>query len=198
MIDVATLVNSGAEYKDYPKGAMVFEALTYPQFYYQIASGQVKMNNYSESGKEFIQNIFSEGQSFGEPPLFIDEPYPANAVALTATTLLQISKEQFFVMLYQHPEVSIAVNRSLARRLFFKAIMAPEISSKEPEKKLLALLDYIKNHSDRPRDSEPVLIPMTRQQLGDLTGLRVETVIRTVKQLEREGKLQIINRKIYR
>ncbi|MBW3519146.1 Crp/Fnr family transcriptional regulator [Flavobacterium sp. NKUCC04_CG] len=198
MIDVATLIQSGAEQKNYPKGTVIFEAKTYPKFYYQIVVGKVKMNNYSESGKEFIQNIFTAGQSFGEPPLFIDEPYPANAIALTAISLLQISKEQFFVMLYQHPEVSIAVNRSLARRLFFKAVMAPEISAKEPEKKLLALMDYIKNHSENPLDDTPFLIPMTRQQLADLTGLRVETVIRTIKQLEKEGKLQIIQRKIYR
>ncbi len=198
MIDVATLIQSGAEQKNYPKGVVIFEAKTYPKFYYQIVVGKVKMNNYSESGKEFIQNIFTAGQSFGEPPLFIDEPYPANAIALTAITLLQISKEQFFVMLYQHPEVSIAVNRSLARRLFFKAVMAPEISAKEPEKKLLALMDYIKNHSENPLDDTPFLIPMTRQQLADLTGLRVETVIRTIKQLEKVGKLQIIQRKIYR
>lgn len=198
MIDVATLIQSGAEQKNYPKGAVIFEAKTYPMFYYQIVVGKVKMNNYYESGKEFIQNIFTAGQSFGEPPLFIDEPYPANAIALTAISLLQISKEQFFVMLYQHPEVSIAVNRSLARRLFFKAVMAPEISAKEPEKKLLALIDYIKNHSENPLDDMPFLIPMTRQQLADLTGLRVETVIRTIKQLEKAGKLQIIQRKIYR
>lgn len=198
MIEVHTLVQSGAEQKNYPKGTVIFEAKTYPKFYYQIVVGKVKMNNYSESGKEFIQNIFTAGQSFGEPPLFIDEPYPANAIALTDITLLQISKEQFFVMLYQHPEVSIAVNRSLARRLFFKAVMAPEISSKEPEKKLLALMDYIKNHGENPLDDTPFLIPMTRQQLADLTGLRVETVIRTIKQLEKDGKLQIIKRKIYR
>ncbi len=198
MIDAVTLVNSGAEYRDYPKGTVIFEAGTYPRFYYQIFSGVVKMNNYSETGKEFIQNIFNPGESFGEPPLFIEEPYPANAIALSDIVLLQITMDSFYNMLKKHPEVSIALNKSLARRLYFKAIMAPEISAKEPEKRLLALMDYTKSQRENTKPEIPYLIPLTRQQLADLTGLRVETVIRTIKQLEKEGKLKIINRKIYK
>lgn len=40
-------------------------------------------------------------------------------------------------------------------------------------------------------------VSLTRQQLADLTGLRVETVIRTIKNLATKKKLEIINRKIF-
>lgn len=155
------------------------------------------MNNYNEEGKEFIQNIFTAGQSFGEPPLFIDEPYPANAVALSNVELIALGKDDFLKMLYQHPEVSIEINRSLARRLFYKAVMAPEISSQDSNKRLKTLFNYQKGHSNATDGPFTYMVPLTRQQIADLTGLRVETVIRGVKELEKEGYLLIRQRKIF-
>ncbi len=197
MIDLNLLLEFGGERRKIKKNEVIFEEGTFPAFYYQIIEGEVKMNNFTEDGKEFIQNIFTLGQSFGEPPLFIDEPYPANAIAITPSVLMQIPKNAFYSLLKQYPEVSLAINKSLARRLYYKSVMAPEISSQDPEKRLLTLMDYLKSHYSEDLKEE-YIIPMTRQQLADLTGLRVETVIRTIKQLEKRGDLKIIQRKIYR
>jgi len=41
-------------------------------------------------------------------------------------------------------------------------------------------------------------VSLTRQQIADFTGLRVETVIRSVKTLEKEGSLKLIGHKVYR
>jgi CRP-like cAMP-binding protein len=40
-------------------------------------------------------------------------------------------------------------------------------------------------------------IKLTRQQIADMTGLRVETVIRTIKQLEEKGEVTIEKGKVY-
>ena len=48
------------------------------------------------------------------------------------------------------------------------------------------------------KEEDGYKIDLTRQQMGDLTGLRVETVIRTIKTLEKKGELKIVNRKVYR
>jgi CRP-like cAMP-binding protein len=42
------------------------------------------------------------------------------------------------------------------------------------------------------------VVPVTRQEIADMTGLRVETVIRKVGLLEEQGKLYISDRKILR
>ncbi|HUH25866.1 MAG TPA: Crp/Fnr family transcriptional regulator [Flavobacterium sp.] len=194
MINEELLLQFGAEIRKVKKNELIFEVGHYPSFYYQIKEGKVKMNNFTEDGKEFIQNIFVEGQSFGEPPLFIDEPYPANAVAVTKGKIVQINKTAFYEMLYQQPEVSLALNKSLARRLYYKSIMAPELSSQKPEKRLMKLLNYLKER-EKEKETEFV-VDLSRQQLADLTGLRVETVIRSIKKLEQKEKLQIRDGKI--
>ncbi|MBK8604199.1 MAG: winged helix-turn-helix domain-containing protein [Saprospiraceae bacterium] len=41
-----------------------------------------------------------------------------------------------------------------------------------------------------------MIVPYTRQQIANITGLRVETVIRTIIKLSGDNKLKIVNRKI--
>ena len=82
--------------KSYNSETFLFQEGEGANHYFQIVSGQVKMLNINNDGKEFIQGIFSEGQSFGEPPLFLNEPYPASARTITATKVFKIHKIEFF------------------------------------------------------------------------------------------------------
>ena len=75
--------------------------------------------------------------------------------------------------------------------------MATEISTHEPEHRILKLIDYLKSQDKISLDTK-YRVELTRQQIADLTGLRVETVIRAVKSLERKKELQIEDRKIFR
>jgi len=92
MIKVDLILSCGGTLRNVVKNEMIFKAGHFPSYYYQVVEGKVKMNNYSDDGKEFIQEIFTAGRSFGEPPLFINEPYPANAIAISAGVVVQITK----------------------------------------------------------------------------------------------------------
>jgi len=195
MIPVKTLLENDAEFISLEKNEFLFKQGNRAEFYYQVFSGSIKMNNYNDDGKEFIQGIFYKNQSFGEPPLFEDCEYPANAVSLEKSTLIKISKNNFFLLLEKYPKITINITKSIAKRLRYKAIMAAEISSEEASHRILTLLKYVKE--SLINKSEICEISLTRQQIGDLTGLRVETVIRSIKQLEKKGKVQIVNKKIW-
>lgn len=69
-------------------------------------------------------------------------------------------------------------------------------SSLDPEVRLMGVLRYLKSFTENktPHSFE---VLFTRQELASLTGLRVETVIRTVKKMEEKNILQIKNRKIH-
>ncbi len=198
MIDPNLLLSFGAKMKIFEKGDIVFREGDTAFYYLQVATGEVKSSNYNEEGKEFLQGIFTAGDSFGEPTLFVDEKYPATTEAVVESELYVLPKAAFFEMLRKHPETAIEISRRLAARLYYKAIMAAEISSHDPEHRLLKLLDYFKEHVDPVPTGEKYCVRFTRQQLADLTGLRVETVIRAIKTLEKKGELQIQNRKIFR
>ncbi|MFC0779741.1 Crp/Fnr family transcriptional regulator [Flavobacterium sp. HJSW_4] len=198
MITVELLEKYGVLKKSFAKNDIIFEEGNLPLHYYQIISGEIKMSNYNDDGREFIQGIFYKGQSFGEPPLFLNQKYPANAVAVENTEIFILPKESFMKLLEENPKFSIKVIENLAQRLYYKSVMAAEISTHEPEHRVLKLIDHGIAYFNFQKDKNGYLISFTRQQIGDLTGLRVETVIRTIKALEKKGELKIINRKVYR
>ena len=198
MITVELLEKYGAIKKSFDKSDIIFEEGNLPLYYHQIISGEVKMSNYNDDGREFIQGIFYNGKSFGEPPLFLNQKYPANAIAVENTEIFMLLKENFMKLLEENPKVSIKIIENLAQRLYYKSVMAAEISTHEPEHRVLKLIDHGIAYFNFQKDKNGFLINFTRQQIGDLTGLRVETVIRTIKALEKKGELKIINRKVYR
>ena len=198
MIASELLEKYGALKKSFDKNEIIFVEGSLPAHYYQIISGEVKMSNYNDDGREFIQGIFYKGQSFGEPPLFLNQNYPANAIAVDESVILLLSKSNFLKLLEENPAISLKVIENLAQRLYYKSVMAAEMSTQEPEHRVLKLIDHGIAYFNFKKDANGYLINFTRQQIGDLTGLRVETVIRTIKALEKKGLLKIINRKVYR
>ncbi|WP_025739738.1 Crp/Fnr family transcriptional regulator [Aquimarina pacifica] len=199
MIDQKELIDIGAILKKYKRGELLFKEGDLPRLYYQVHSGKIKMNNYTERGKEYIQGIFTKGKSFGEPPLFSDFKYPANAEAIIDSEVWELPKEKFLQLLKEKPEIHYKFTGALASRLYYKAVMVSEISTQEPEHRILRILNYLKKNNPKTSSQSPDLyeVELTRQQLADLTGLRVETVIRCIKKLEQKEELQIKNRKVY-
>lgn len=189
------LLAYGANYESFEANQTIFHEGNLPKFYYQIINGIVELNNYHEDGKEFIQNILHDGESFGESFLFDEKTYPTNATAKTSCTVLKLSKADFFNLLDQNPEVSSKMFKCLAERLYYKYVMLFNVSSPDPLNKLKTVMDYLKGNNDNNKYS--FQIPLTRQQLANLTGLRVETVIRTIKKMHNAHLIKVQNRKIF-
>ncbi|RXQ95718.1 Crp/Fnr family transcriptional regulator [Ancylomarina salipaludis] len=198
MINHELLLEYGGEVKTYESGERILNEGERAEYFYQVVTGQVKMNNFNEDGKEYIQGLFSAGKSFGEPPLFGNFKCPANAEAISKVEIIRLKRDDFFQLLKENPDVHLEVTTILAERLHYKAIMVSEISSNEPEHRILRLLDYLKEQFAPYKQAFSYEVKLTRQQIGDLTGLRVETVIRTIKTLEIKGEVEIRKRKVYR
>jgi CRP-like cAMP-binding protein len=164
--------------------------------YFQVETGSVKMFIASPDGQEFIQGIFSPGESFGEPPLIGKFPYPGSAKAVEASKVWKLSGEYFLQMLKENFDLHLKMTQVLCQRLRYKSMVLSEISSHDPDHRIYSLLKYYKAKNQKPGETAPIRISYTRQQIADMTGLRVETVIRTVKKMEKDGKLSLEGHKI--
>ena len=196
LISEQLLETYGATIEHYKQGDVIFSEHETPKNYYQVVSGGIKLNHYNEEGKELIFAILNQGLSVCEMLLFIDHTFPVNAVVFDQATVLRLSKARFLKMLEDHPTVSRDVNNFLAERLYQKYIMLENNSSLHANVRIKGVLDYHKSFS--PEQSQfSFLVPLTRQQIAAMTGLRTETVIRNIKKFEKEGILKIYNGKIY-
>ncbi len=194
-IDENLLRSFGGEDKVYKAKETVFKEGDHAQYYFQIVQGKVKLNTFDEEGKEFIHNILGKNQSFGDSLLFFEKKYPMNAVCLEASELIRVPKTNFLEMIRLHPDLSLSMNACLSQRLYFKIVMMQAMASQNPINRLKGLLDYLKSYHDG--DCQHCFpVHLTRQQIANLVGLRVETVIRSLKKMEKEGGIRIVNRKI--
>jgi len=194
MIPQDILEHYQAHIKSYPKDSTVFNELDTPNFYFQIKTGGIKMLNRTEDGKEFVQGFFEDNNAFGEPPLFGDFKYPASAVCTVDSAIYKLSKTSFFKLLKEHHQIHLDFTKSICKRMVYKAKIMKEVSVHPPEHRILTLLNHLKLNS---KTKGLYQVQLTRQQISDLTGLRVETVIRAIKSLEKSKKLSIIERKVY-
>ncbi len=194
MIPEDTIKKFGGSLKNYYKDQTIIREGEFADFYFQIKTGHIKMFNLTEDGKEFVQGFFKDGHSFGEPPLFGAFKYPATAMALEVSEIYLLSKASFLKLLKTHPDIHLKFTKMICKRMVYKAKIAREVSIYPPEHRILTLLHHLKGNSTMDNSFE---VPLTRQQISDLTGLRVETVIRAIKKLEKSKVLAIIDRKVF-
>lgn len=177
------------------KGETLFEQGTTASSFFQVRTGRVKMVSCTDQGREFVQGLFTDGQSFGEPPFFNDVPYPAAAVSVVESHVWSCGRERFLSLLADHPDIHLRLTKVLSGRLVYKSMMLAEIAVEEAEHRLGTLIEYFRAAQQHDQ-SQPYRVPFTRQQLADMTGLRVETVVRSVKAMEHAGVLAIDDGKI--
>jgi CRP-like cAMP-binding protein len=194
-IDIDLLFSWGAVAKKYKKNEIIFDENEVAHFYYQIIEGSVRMFNSNDEGKEFTQGLFCKGNSFGEPPLFIDQPYPSKAITIQDSTIIKLSKDKFLKILDEYPSIQKSFLLLLANKIHSKSNTSKEIINQKPEFRIVAFLNTHKKKSEC--SNEKVLIPYTRQEIANFTGLRVETVIRVLCKMNTCDKLEIVNHKIY-
>lgn len=195
-IDLNLLFTWGAVAKKYKKNDIIFSEDDLALFYFQILEGSVRMYNLSDQGKEFTQGFYSNGDSFGEPALFINEVYPTTAIASNDCIIIKLSKEKLMNILEDYPSIKLSFLELMARRTFNKTVAINQIISHKSEHRIKFFLKNYKKQNQLCY-SEKSLIPHTRQEIADSTGLCVETVIRTLSEMNKLNEVMIVKRKIY-
>ena len=196
MIDIDLLLAYGAAFKKLSKGDVIFSEGSGCSFYYQLVSGRVRWANIDEDGKEFIQLFVDPGECFGELPLFDDEPYAATAIADEDSVVIRLHRSVFQKLIKDDPELHFAFSKLLTQRIRFKFLLLKALACNDPEMRISTLLNYLKKEKKNFCEDCSQL-KLTRQQIADMTGLRVETVIRSMRHMHDKGQLLINKGKVY-
>lgn len=192
-MEIQKLIDKGFAVKTFQKDAIIYEPGMQPRYVYFIKSGEVRMVTISDEGKEFIQGVFKAGQYFGEPALLINRPYLAFTIINKVSQIIQVSKDDFFSLIENEPGFSMSIIKTLSKRLFYKSMMLEELANEKAEHRLLTIINYLLAEVKVGEQ-----LKVTRQELADMTGLRVETVIRGVKSLSSKEEISMVRGKIVR
>lgn len=196
MIDIDSLLAWGATYKKVAANETIFREGTEGHFYYQLVSGSIHWVNINDAGGEFLQEIIQPGESFGEFHLFDNSPYAATASASKDSVIIRLNKTTFLNMLKENPSIHFAFTKLFTERLRFKFLLLKELSCFGPEHRISTLFSHFKE-AKKNICEKCNQVKVTRQQIADMTGLRVETVIRSIRHLQDKGELVINKGKVY-
>lgn len=192
------LLACGAAMKQFRKGEVVFREGDQARFYHQVSEGKVKMVNVADDGRSFIQGIFFDGQSFGDAPLFEEGAYPSSAIADRDSIIIRLGARSFMQLLHDNFDVHLSITRMMARRLRSKTAKLKELTCYSPEQRIVSLMNnYKKERMDATDSRVPARIELTRQEMADMSGLRVETVIRILRSLYERDLLLIRHGKVF-
>src|SRR5271167_3277517 len=164
---------------------------------YVVQSGNVRIFKSSAGGREQVLSIDGPGSSIAELPVFDGGTYPASAQAVSDSTLLFFSRQDFQSLCVQHPQVALKVLRVVGARLRRLVGIIEELSFTTVRHRLAALLVRLaKSDGARKGDVIAVTLPINNSELAAQIGTVRELVSRNLSRLQSEGLIVVDNRKV--
>ncbi len=194
--DDETIKATKAEVKKHNKGDVIMTEGDTSQIFFYLKQGELDVFNFTEEGKEFLQHKVQPGSFFGEPAVLLQQPFPGNVeVSSDKAEIIRIKRDDFIQFMLQNPQKLLDFTSSVAQKSLRKSLSLKNIVFLNPEERVIQQIKEYKKEQGITND-EKIFIHLTRKELSNMTGLRIETIIRTVKKMEKEGKLEIISGKI--
>jgi len=157
-----------------------------------IAQGRVKMIKHSESGRETILATFGPGQIVGEVGVLVGDAYPATAQALEPTLTLSLRRAEYIEWVRNHPDLSWALITELGRRLQTAHETIRSMAVEKVERRVARVLLRMANTTGERLEGGAVRItvPLSRQDIADMAGTVIETAIRAISKLQKQGLIE--------
>jgi len=174
--------------RHYDKGETIFTEGDAPSFLFTIASGRVKVVKATPSGKEIILEIFGPGDPVGAVVAYEGRPYPASAIAIERSECILVRRSEFFALFESHPSFVRGFLTGMAQRIVELTRRIPEVAGGRVETRFAHLFLKLADRMGRPHPGGRfVPMPLSRQELADLTGTTIETCIRIMSRWSKEG-----------
>jgi CRP/FNR family transcriptional regulator len=177
----------------YLKGETVFKQGAFAPHVLFIQSGLIRV--YLQTGRNKVQNLWisKSGDFLAFSSMFGERTYSYSAVAMKDAELLMIDKESLRKLLQTNPEFSFRITTKNFKSEKHLMELVASLSYKQMRGKLATALLYLTSETLR---GEEVFNYLTRQDIADFASISVESVIKFLKEFEKEGILSLDNKNI--
>ena len=174
------------------KKERVYMEIDTPNFLYFIVKGKIKTYKTNDLGKEFITEIYKEGDFFGYHALLDHSNHKESAVAIEDSEITPIPKNDFYQLLFANNEVSLKFIKLLSNNLIEAEENLLKLAYNSARKRVAEALLFIygKYHQE---DKEDVFVPVARENLSALAGISPESVSRNLTDFKEDKLIEIDN-----
>jgi len=160
---------------------------------YVLVEGRVKMIQITPNGQQIVLRIMTPGQTYGGIALLNPQAgYPATAQAVENSTALAWDTAQLRELVEKEPSISLNVMGLMHGYISELQERQKALVTDRVEQRIARILLKLAAQSGR-KIEEGVLIdiPITRQDLAEMSGTTLFTVSRTLNEWNRNGLLEI-------
>ena len=182
------------EIEDYEKKQMLYVESKRPRFLYYLLKGKVKAFRINEDGKEYISNLYSEGDFIGYTALIEDKNYDDSATVLEDSEIMLIPKDDFLQMIYSDISIATKFIRIITQNVKEKEERLLNLAYSSLRKRVAKGLVEIVGKFRLEGQSKQIEI--SREDIAQYVGTATESLIRTLSDFKAEGNIDIKSGKI--
>ncbi|HLD78788.1 MAG TPA: Crp/Fnr family transcriptional regulator, partial [archaeon] len=163
----------------YAKGETVFREGQPAESVCVVKEGRVHLMKFLEGGQASTTCVMTKGETFCCLPALDRKPYPADAVAAVDSVVVRIPTSAFHELLARNPtflQDSLCLFCDRLRQVEQKSCMIYDSVERRLAQALLTLSKKFGN-----------TIPLTKHELAELANTTVETTIRVLSHLKKDG-----------
>jgi CRP-like cAMP-binding protein len=168
----------------FARNAEIYGANERVEYLYKVLKGSVRTYKILQDGRRLIEAFYLPGDIFG---FEVGDEHTLSAEAIVDCQLRVLRRASVAVL--------AARDSSVARHLY--AMTVTELQRVRNHLMLLVknarqrVAGFLLEMSRRSSDSDEIILPMSRQDIADYLGLTIETVSRSLTQLENAAAIAL-------
>lgn len=165
-------------------GQSIFTQGDEARAFFVVIEGWVKVFRLTPDGDEAVVSVFTQGESFAEPVMFLGGRYPVSAASASRARLARIEASEFLAMITAEPELSTAMLAAIAQH-------TQQLSDEILGLKLLGaprrLADFLVKLAPKGAREARVTLPHEKSLLAGRLGMTPESLSRALAALRKLG-----------
>ncbi len=191
-------IRDASQVKLFSKGKLLFCEGERGDALYLVLKGKVKASLLAEDGREVILSLLGPGEIVGEMALFdVEERRSATVETLEDSELLVLSGQSFLDVMAARPGIAMNVIRTLSQRLRETSCRIRNLIFLDTYSRVgRYLVELARKQGRELADGSLLVMRPTHQEIANYLGTTRETVSRSMRELQEQGLLKIVGRRV--
>lgn len=184
------LVAKLVKWKQFPRGGEVIPYKDEGNDVYFIASGRVRVTNFSSSGKEVSYQELGAGEMFGELSAIDQLPRTANVITLETSRIGVLSRKDYWHLVESYPAVANAAMKRLATLVRFLVDRVYQNGAFDVKDRVRMEVLRLARESASGNDLATIHDFPTHREIANRVNTHREAVTKELNELSRIGLLE--------
>ncbi|NLG98765.1 MAG: Crp/Fnr family transcriptional regulator [Chloroflexi bacterium] len=153
-----------------------------------LKGGRIKLYQLSDDGQQVLMRVMTPGMMFAAISIVEGATYPVSAEAAEAGQAIYWSQETILSLIERYPRLAMNAIRVLAGHVREFQNRYRELATERVERRLARTVLRLASQTGRKTDEGVLLdLPLTRQDLAEMSGTTLYTVSRILSQWDSQG-----------